>query len=337
MAQHFDLFLTYLSEKGEGTWEELKDAWRWLDGASGEPESQAWIVARDLEALGHIEVAWEQELAWCAAPPLLTMIPRSGGRVFLAGARTRHLESQLNHAAERLDLWVDYCEARRGPRTVYIACRSSEQIKELSAVLDVDYTYQVAEQIVSLLPPLRSYGALDQEGELPRGLEAERFDVATLSWQPSEERDAPGLYRVRTYSGQLHGLRHATGGWTRVLKELAVYEVLRWSGKSVLRYSEDTGRLVVPVEARLPSLHARAVTLCSGRLPSLTSVTPKPAESRRRQGHTRRGLGGRHGRGKALLASDRPKEQHFLNYENVPTSVAERVAAALEQALQEVA
>jgi hypothetical protein len=337
MAQTFDLFLTYLSEKGEGQWEELKEAWRWLAGASGEPESQAWIAARDLEALGHIEVAWEQELAWCAAPPLLTMIPRSGGRVFLTGARTRHLESQLNDAAEKLDLWVDYCDAQRGPRTVYVACRSSEQIKQLSAALEVDYTYQVAEQIVSLLPQLPSYGSLDQQGELPRGLEAERFDVSTVSWEQSEARDAPGLYRVRTYSEQLHGLRHPTGSWTRVLKELGVYEVLRWSGKKVLRYSEQTGRLVVPVEARLPSLHARAVTLCSGRLPSLTSVTPEPAGSRRKQAPSRRGLGGRHGRGKALPPPDRPKQQHFLNYENVPASVAERVASALEQALQEVA
>jgi hypothetical protein len=335
VAQQFDRFLTYLSEKGDGRWDELKGAWHWLAGSTGEPESQAWIAARDLEALGHIEVAWEKELAWCAAPPLLTMIPRSGGRVFLTGARTRHLEALLNDVSESLNLWVDYCDARNGPQTVYVACSSSEQVKALSAALEVDYTYQVAEEIVSLLPPLRSYASLDQEGELPRGLEAEWFDAAALAWMPSETRDAPGLYRVRAYSGQLYGLRHATGSWTRVVKELGVYEVLRWSGQNVLRYSEKSGRLTVPVEARLPSLHARAVTLCSGRLPSLTNEPSIPASPCRNQMPSRPERGGRRGRTRA--DSVPTLTRHFLNYENVPASVAEQVAAALEQALQEAA
>ena len=86
---NLDLLLTYLSEKGEGAWQELKDAWGWILGPSDDPAAKAWIAARDLAALGHIEVAWE-EGTWCASPPLVTMIPRSGGRVFVTGARTRY-------------------------------------------------------------------------------------------------------------------------------------------------------------------------------------------------------------------------------------------------------
>ena len=133
-----DLFLTFLSEKGQGRWDELKDAWSWLAGAAGEPDAQAWIAARDLEALGHIEVGWEQGMAWCAAPPLLTMIPRSGGRVFLTGARTRQLEMQLEEAASELDLGSTI--ARRGrdlgrsssPATVLNRFRT---LRELSALV----------------------------------------------------------------------------------------------------------------------------------------------------------------------------------------------------------
>src|SRR5262249_39767213 len=133
------------------------------------------------------------------------------------------------------------------------------------------------------------------------------------------------------------GVRHATGTWTRVIKELGVYEVLRWSDENVLRYSEKTGKLVVPVEAGLPAMHARAVTLCSGRLPSLTTETAKTASPQRMPTRSSPGRGGRHGRAKAQPASARSKKRHFLNYENVPASVAEQVAVALEQTLQEAA
>jgi hypothetical protein len=330
-----DRLLTFLSEKGEGRWDDLKEAWRWIAGAAGDPGSEAWIAARDLEALGHIEVAWEHELAWCAAPPLLTMIPRSGGRVFLTGARTRHLEAQLEEAADDLNLWVDDCDRRPGPRTIYVACKSSEQIRELADALRIDYTYQVAEQIAALLPALPAYESLDREGELPRGLEAERFDVASLDWQEAEARDTPGLYRVRTYSGQLYGVQHVTGAWTRVVKELGVYEVLRWSSKSVLRYSEAAEELTVPVEARLPTLHARAATLCSGRLPDFTSETVGPATPRPRAAPPGRGLGGRHGQLKTLATRGTPVRQNLLTYENVPANIAERIAASLDQTLAE--
>lgn len=331
-----DRLLTFLSEKGEGRWDDLKEAWRWIAGAAGDPGSQAWIAARDLEALGHIEVAWEHELSWCAAPPLLTMIPRSGGRVFLTGARTRHLEAQLEKTTDDLNLWVDECDQRSGPRTIYVACKSSEQIGELARALEIDYTYQVAEQIAALLPSLRSYEALDQEGELPRGLEAEFFDVASLSWKESETRDTSGLYRVRTYTGQLYGLRHATGAWARVVKEVGVYTVLRWAEESVLRYSEATEELTVPVEARLPTLHARAATLCSGRLPEFTSETVGHVPPQPRAAPRGRGLGGRHGQAKTLTTRSKPLRQHYLTYENVAPGIAVRIATSLDQTLAEV-
>jgi hypothetical protein len=299
----YDLLLTYLSEKGAGTLAELKDAWSWICGSSkDDPAAKGWIAARDLAALGHIEVAWEQQ-SWCAAPPLLTMIPRSGGRVFVTGARTGFFERALERAAEEHELWVDECGGQQGPTSIFVACQSHLDAEALAAELGVAYTYQVADQIASLLSPLESYERLFQEKDLPRGLESEYFHPDTVEWAETTEFDDPGLYRCRTHQGHVHALLGPTGHWNRVIREIGVYEVLRWEQRDVLEYSVEQETLSVPTDAALPPLHARAATLCSGRLP----------------------------------AWERSNRRWVLRYVNVPAQIAEQIAFSLRQRLQEVA
>ena len=75
VSERYDRLLEFLSEKGSGEWKELKEAFDWIWGPTDDPAERAWIAARDLAALGHIEVAWGERIRWCAAPPLLTMLP----------------------------------------------------------------------------------------------------------------------------------------------------------------------------------------------------------------------------------------------------------------------
>lgn len=334
----YDLLLTYLSEKGGGSWQVLKEAWQWISDGADDPSGRAWIVARDLEALGHIEVAWNRGLEWCAAPPLLTMIPRSGGRVFVTGARTRHFMARLRDAAETQDIWIDECGLQRGPTSIYLACRSHLEAEALAADLRIGYTYQVAEQIAGLLPPLDTYSRVTDERELPRGLELELFDTQWLEWRETEERERAGLYRCRTYEGHLHGLLGPTGRWGRVVKEIGVYEVLRWEEKAILAYSEEDETLTVPAEASLPALHARAVTLCSGRLPKYARPASQQTRIQRpeirfgRTRHTRRTLGKHQG----PVAGARVNGRGTLTYRNVPLGIAERIARSLSQTLEGV-
>jgi hypothetical protein len=333
-----DLLLTFLSEKGAGSWHELKDAWEWIYGRTDDPSSRAWVAARDLEALGHIEVAWNGRLKWCAAPPLLTMIPRSGGRVFVTGARTRHFVSRLREEAEARDVWIDECGIQNGPTSLYLACRSDLDAETLAAALGVGYTYQVAEQIAGVLPPLDAYARVTDERELPYGLELERFAADRIEWTETDQREQPGLYRCRTYEGHLHGLLGPTGRWSRVIKEVGVYEVLRWEEKAVLTYSEDEETLTVPAEASLPALHARAATLCSGRLPkykrdaSAARAPLRSASTPLAASYRTRGLRVPAGSQQAVRG---PGRRGTLTYFNVPRPIAERIAQSLSQTLTE--
>jgi hypothetical protein len=305
-----DLFLTHLSEKGHGTWEEFKNAWSWLsDGSDGSTE-KAWIAAQRLSALGHIEIAWDETKEWAVAPPILTMIPRSGGRALLTGARTRHLcevvrdggnllaSGVLDEAAERLNLWVDIWVQTTGPSTIMLCCETHRDADRLASELGIEYTFSASSRLSEILPQLSSFASLWKDGSLRLGLEVERFDVDSLFWDFVDDTSQPGLYRCRTYSGTEHAINGPTG-WFRVPLEAGKYEVLRWEERSVLEYSESNGSLMVRLGARLPPLHDRAAVLCSGRLPF-------------------------------LLKKD---SYSWLVYENVDLPIAERIAASLSQEL----
>jgi hypothetical protein len=270
----FDRLLTYLSELGQGDWDELREAWRWIAGDSDDPADKAWIAAQDLSSLGHVEVAWGDEVTWCAAPPVLTMIPRSGGRALLTGGRTRALYDPLHEggptgrlveAVDELNLVIDEWPAPKGPTTVMVACESALDAQNLASALGIEYTFSVADQLAGVLPRLESYERFWEVGELPRGFDAERFDPQHIRWQPTEDAQPLGLYRCRTWQRHVHAL-HGPVGWFRVPRELAVYEVLRWSEHTVIGYDSTSMELKVPVGARLPVLHNRTATLCSGRL-----------------------------------------------------------------------
>lgn len=304
-----DLLLAYLSEKGQGSWRELKDAWTWLTGDSQDPGDAAWIAARDLTALGHLEVSWGDEITWAAAPPLLTMLPRSGGRALITGARTRHLYGPgpdaastgglLFEVAKELDVWIDECASTVGPTTLYAACESERDAQALADALQIGYTYEVAEVLAGLLPDLHMALALSPAGELPRGFDTERFDPDEVEWVPVEGAEGYGLFRCRTYQGHVHALYGPTGS-QRVVREVGVYEVLRWEQRSVLAYDPDRYELLVPGVAALPALHARAAVLCSGRLPARRFPRAREVE---------------------------------LHHPNVPPDIAEQIASALQQDL----
>ncbi len=271
-------------------------------------------------------MAWGETVRWCAAAPIVTMLPRSGGRAFVTGARTRHVftpgtelrdgaedrrttlrrgpsTGRLVEACERLDLWLDECEAADGPLTLLIACESHTDAEQLARELGIAYAYNVAEQIAGVLPPLEASAAHFRPGALPRGFEAEYFDVETVAWRPTATFDQRGLYRCRTYEGHVHALLDGAFTWRRAVREFAVYEVLRWEHRPVITYSAADFELRVPAEAALPALHARAATLCSGRLP--------------------------------VRLRDRDTGAYTLSFRNVPPGIAEQIASSLGQRLRE--
>src|SRR4051794_7531108 len=260
-------------------------------------------------------MSWEDGGAWSVAPSVLTMLPSSGGRALLTGARSRVLyrpgtadeeqQGAIADLAEELDIWIDDIVQHDGPTSVLIACNRPEDAERLAEHCGIAFTYSVSDQLSAMLPPLAAYTSLWRPGTLPQGFPVERFSPHDLKWQehPGDEPGEPGLYRAKTYSEHVHVLLTPTRAQVRAAREHAVFEVLRWDQLSVIGYDQQRHELWVPVQSRLPLQHERAAVLCSGQLPRF---------SRR---------GGQNG----------------VLYVNVQPPVAQRIAASLAQELEPLA
>ncbi|WP_334131826.1 hypothetical protein [Silanimonas lenta] len=261
-----------MSEKGHGTWQEFKRAHAWVT-QEHDNAGRAWFMARDLQALGHAEFAWDDDLRWVAAPPVLTMLPASGGMCFLTGARTQVLWRRLRAAGQEMDCFPEaVAERPSGPSNLFVAVASAGDAQRLAAFLGVGFTYSVAEALSAVLPDLPGLLAHATPAEFPLGFDREKLDTESLAWVAADadaEQAEPGLYRSHVWAGTEHRLVPERGQVLTCRLEAGAYEALRYDNRRVLAYDEETRTLWVPTAAGLPPLHMRAATLSSGLLPRM--------------------------------------------------------------------
>ncbi len=184
-----DRLLWWLSEKGSGSWAEFRKAYGWVttDRDDSEP---AWIAARELQALGHIEFAWKHDLSWSVAPPVLTLLPNSDGLGYLTGARTSSLVQAL-HGAEAFDFFPEaVLQNAQGPHGVFLLFGSPGVAEGLARHLGIEYTFSVAEVLARVLPQLADMLAQGGEAPFRIGFERELFGPETLFWDDVAETES---------------------------------------------------------------------------------------------------------------------------------------------------
>jgi hypothetical protein len=321
MAVH-DRVLQWISEKGSGTLDEFKEAWDWLNQTTDrdwfrDGARKAWMEISDLAALGHIEISWEDKKEWAVAPPVLTMLPNSGCRALLAGARNLALvdpealaegtgESMLNAVIREgdFDAYAEclpqYRGSGKGPSAIVVAADSPNEIRRLAEATGIGFSYSVSGELAAMFPSLSSYADMWQARPLPQGHSVEVFDADTIRWISCYDTEdlEPGLYAVKLSWDIVHILQIAPGISLDVSKEHGVYRRLSWEGRNVLEYSESARELWLPTRAPLPPMQAKAATLSSGMLPKY--------EKRHMDG---------------------------IVYVNITADLAERIALSLEQEL----
>lgn len=298
-----DLLLEWLSERGSGNWQRFRDAYAWLGSeVKREPWETASFAARQFSALGHIEIDWSNA-RWSAAPPVLTILPSAGAHALLTGGRTRELSDRLRAELDgREDAYpLEPIPQELAPSAVMIASEDERAVQRLATGLGVAYSYSVSSQLAALLPPLDSYLGLARTTPAPKGYGVQALAGTDLTWVDVEDDLDPGLYRYMAPAGYTFRFFDAEERAFAVDLALGVYAELRrtaevrrlkWFRASV------NGELEVPLRASLPTLHARAATLCSGLAPQR--------------------------RGRSLV------------YLNVPEDIAQAIARALGQSLQVV-
>jgi hypothetical protein len=291
-----DLLLDWVSELGEGTWQEFRAAYEWLTTSSADEWRTPGFAMRMLSTLGHLEIDWTAR-RWAAAPPVLTILPDAGAHALLTGGRTRALKRSLHEVlADDDDLFPFEISQKNAPTAVWIECADETHVERLADALSIRYEYSVAQRLSRLVPSLDSYLAIVPSARCPKRYGLERFDVDTMRWFSTDQDLEPGLYQYDSYGpamfrliddGEVFGVDLATG----------VYAALSRWGVNRLRYVEQSvnGELWVHLAAPLPTLHARTAALCTGLAP------------------LKRGRG--------------------LVYRNVPRAIASRLARSLDQSI----
>ncbi|MGP3735643.1 hypothetical protein ACTWJ9_20995 [Streptomyces sp. GDS52] len=310
MIEPGDLLLRWVSEQGAGTLSEVKQGAWWLAGTrcpEVEPGAPGrWL--RDAVSLAFMDVDWRNR-RWCAAPPVLTQLPQAHGLAVLTGSRTAAFERRLGHALEDGPVELFRVPSARPsrdlplPASLIVQFSDESGLKDWATDLGISYTPCFALQAAALLPPLR----LGTPASVPEyGKPLERYDMERREYQLVSNSQTDGLYRIKQREGKQVCQIRRDGEWYETSHETGIYSVVAAQNQKadVLRWlpEKDSGRkrfgtLFVDWGYPLPDLHRRVAVMCSGLAPHINE-----------------------------------KAQN-LAYDNVPKSVAMKIAESLGQSL----
>lgn len=255
----YDRLLAWASERGSGTWSQWRGACEHLDL---EPN----VSARNLSALGHVELDWVDNRFACA-PVTAALIQRSSGSAIVTGARPRDLGTRLRQRCgmTACDVWFHPAVPQpAGPETwlLELEVREAEAFcAEAGMLLAID----PGRRILKRTPAATLETAAEPDVPMDRFVR-QWVDPRTRQRLYDVPDDREGLWYVREQRRNVAYLLRA-GRWYRVpVREYGIY--LAYPDQVFVRHDQAEWRLLVDVEAPLPPLLARAATLQSGRLPT---------------------------------------------------------------------
>lgn len=266
-----DLLLEWMSFRAEGSADALP--------AQQLPVPPLRLLG-DLAALGHIEMPTAK--SWRIAPPVLACLPPDGGRepaAVLCGARTSGLLGQLERACLATGVRMDMTQVANRPSAIKLTAPSlavlADAASQAGMLLQTDAGYT----LLACVPAVRSWPRHSCQMVGGRVGYVRRFSGSRAEWIDSSLEEAAaapkGLFRIRR-------------DWDRV----SIFK----SGESDCAYIDDrAGRILaaakrrhifwdglsstlsLPVALFPPVLVARALVLCTGRLPAFDRTSRRIA------------------------------------------------------------
>jgi len=270
-----DVLLEYMSALGRGQWQTFKAAAFQVASAEIDEEPPHWtatVMANHLSALGHVEFDFDGDLSWMVAPPVLASTPAVGpGRGILCGSRTSSILERVKSAARAAGAAVSTIPQNRAPSAVEVIAANAEILATVAAAAEIQYAADAAGRIARCLPDLNSMLQAAPESSLPQGFPIRRFSPGSQEWEPTDRVAGDGAYWFECY-GRPEFRLVRRGSIKRVSRPLAIWSELARANCRMFTYEPDERRLHIPVKARLPALHERALVLCSGYLPDIDRV-----------------------------------------------------------------
>lgn len=195
---NYDLLLSWISERGEGSLTSFRRAHDWL-ATNTEADLPRWTwTLQSLQSLGHVEVDWSRR-RWAAAPPTIATMVGGGGYAYLCGARTqwfmRRIENleqdaEIGYLADNV-LLENPVTQLSGPSLQLLTLASDDEIATLCEALGVRYAPCAADTLLALLPPLSAMLQIGRRDELPGGVFPTRMGDSTPESHCSTRSSSP--------------------------------------------------------------------------------------------------------------------------------------------------
>jgi hypothetical protein len=265
-----DLIYDGLCYLGTGTW----SAFQSLAAAHSEDPWFATSFAQDLHDLGHLDLSRDgtgRVLSWTVSPPLLLV--RDDGEAYLAGFRNQHLIKTIEKALAALGCVRNLGVLNSG--LAYQAWRNvnPDQAREaLRNVTDphgrkIEVQSSPASLIISLGCTLDQLLAATPSVHLESKDGLQRFDVRKGRWEFATSTREVGAYRTN-FAGRRYFVRDLKGTARATGHALAKIFAARNDGIALHGYDERNHQFFGVLGCDLPGLYSRALTSCSGQLPT---------------------------------------------------------------------
>lgn len=265
-----DALLAWLSELGSGRWSDVRSAIGHANAGRSD-QRPAWIIARNLCDLGHLEVCWEED-AWRMAPPTINLLRGSAGVAVWTGSRPRAAQRQLlDELMDDIAIFPFTVLQPGGPDAAYLKGGSVHALRDAASALGVSFQVDPSHALAEAMPAVSD--ELGEERPRPAQYqEIERYDSRALEWQPSPRADMPGLYRIKDRGRRIPRWRgegdrwfdiDLAGGVNRSLSAVARARIISHR----LGSAGEGPALLVRDAYPLPPLAARSATAALGLLP----------------------------------------------------------------------
>ena len=233
---------------------------------------EEWFVGH-LQALGFLETIRDENWTvrrWQVCSPALTQLV--DGSVLLTGGWKTEQEEAVTRAVAAQGGEVVVLSPEDHATTMLVDVDLEALVRMLPEGM-CDVVYDAGPVMLDTLPPLSSVVAGLPLREMQYNGVAEKFVPADATWEATEDRNTPGLYRINHHHKTRYVFRTAedveSGHGRQVSSGLGKHLAARELGTALVSHDPELRLLSVPIGAALPGLYARAAVLCSGLLPTL--------------------------------------------------------------------
>ncbi len=269
-----DELLRWVSEVGSGTWDQLRQASRYLMERHKINRRDSYLGS-SLSKLGHLEIDWVSS-TWAVVKPTLNVIPGMGLVVVMTGSRPQVVEDRLKSAANTVDVYALPLQPQQSadqPHIRMLKCADLNEARSVANRLKSRFIIDPASRLATSLIPLEKYPLERAAAPHPNERESVKlYDIDSRNWLQISKlisfdwRD--GLYEVPGWGRPRFLIKRGsdwfqtekTYGMFHEYKRVGIQNVLKWRQMK----NNDSGYLYVDKDVVLPILAERSLVMCSG-------------------------------------------------------------------------